>query len=87
MGSIMLHQMCDPVRQRLISLVLCDVVSQVGSEERDAQAIGLVKQEILADLTQFDGGDGKISQKDSTNCGSAHPLQLPNRKNQKSKTC
>merc|ERR1719247_2867784 len=51
------------ILQMLIG-VLCDVVSRVGQEQRDAQAIGLVKQEILADLKQFDGGDGKISQKE-----------------------
>jgi len=49
------------ILQMLIG-VLCDVVSRVGSEQRDATAIGLVKQELLVDLKEFDGGDGKISQ-------------------------
>lgn len=48
------------ILQMLIG-VLCDVVSRVGSEQRDATAIGLVKQELLEDLRRFDGGDGKIS--------------------------
>jgi hypothetical protein len=51
------------ILQMLIG-VLCDVVSRVGSEQRDATAIGLVKQELMADLKQFDGGDGKISQEE-----------------------
>jgi voltage-gated sodium channel len=51
------------VLQMLIG-VLCDVVSRVGSEQRDAAAIGLVKQELLEDLKQNDGGDGKISQQE-----------------------
>merc|ERR1719247_1175241 len=51
------------VLQMLIG-VLCDVVSRVGSEQRDAAAIGLVKQELLEDLKRFDGGDGKISQQE-----------------------
>jgi len=51
------------ILQMLIG-VLCDVVSRVGSEQREATAIGLVKQELLADLKQFDGGDGKISQEE-----------------------
>lgn len=51
------------ILQMLIG-VLCDVVSRVGSEQRDATAIGLVKQELLSDLKRFDGGDGKISQKE-----------------------
>merc|ERR1719506_2798487 len=41
--------------------VLCDVVSRVGQEQRDSQAIGLVKQELLEIITEADGGDGKIS--------------------------
>merc|ERR1719214_299792 len=49
------------ILQMLIG-VLCDVVSRVGSEQRDATAIGLVKQELLSDLRRFDGGDDKISQ-------------------------
>jgi hypothetical protein len=48
------------VLQMLIG-VLCDVVSRVGQEQRDAQAIGLVKQELLEELQVFDSGDGKIS--------------------------
>jgi len=51
------------ILQMLIG-VLCDVVSRVGSEQRDATAIGLVKQELLEDLKEFDGGDGKISQQE-----------------------
>jgi hypothetical protein len=51
------------ILQMLIG-VLCDVVSRVGSEQRDSVAIGLVKQELLEDLRRFDGGDGKISQEE-----------------------
>jgi len=51
------------ILQSLIG-VLCDVVSQVRAEERDAMAIGLVKQELLGDLLKFDGGDGGISQQE-----------------------
>jgi len=51
------------ILQMLIG-VLCDVVSRVGSEQRDSVAIGLVKQELLEDLKRFDGGDGKISQEE-----------------------
>merc|ERR1719324_2298999 len=51
------------ILQMLIG-VLCDVVSRVGAEQRDSTAIGLVKQELLGDLKQFDGGDGKISQQE-----------------------
>jgi hypothetical protein len=49
------------ILQMLIG-VLCDVVSSVGREQRDALAVGLVKQVLLGELQQFDGGDGKISQ-------------------------
>lgn len=49
------------ILQMLIG-VLCDVVARVGQEQRDATAIGLVKQELLSDLQQWDGGDGRISQ-------------------------
>jgi hypothetical protein len=49
------------ILQMLIG-VLCDVVSQVGQEQRDAQAIGIVKQELLEIISTFDEGDGKISQ-------------------------
>jgi len=48
------------ILQMLIG-VLCDVVSRVGQEQRDAQAIGIVKQELLEIITEADGGDGKIS--------------------------
>jgi hypothetical protein len=48
------------ILQMLIG-VLCDVVSQVGQEQRDAKAIGIVKQELLTVVQNFDGGDGKIS--------------------------
>merc|ERR1740138_1869859 len=51
------------ILQMLIG-VLCDVVSRVGAEQRDATAIGLVRQEILSDLKRYDGGDGKISQEE-----------------------
>jgi len=51
------------ILQSLIG-VLCDVVSTVGQEERDSRAIGLVKQEIMAHLKEFDAGDGSISQKE-----------------------
>merc|ERR1719353_2824607 len=40
---------------------LCDVVSRASQEQRDAQAIGIVKQELLEIITKADGGDGKIS--------------------------
>merc|ERR1719353_1937778 len=49
------------ILQMLIG-VLCDVVSRVGQEQRDAAAIGLVKQELLEMIQGFDDGDGKISQ-------------------------
>lgn len=49
------------ILQMLIG-VLCDVVSRVGQEQRDSAAIGLVKQELLADLQMCDNGDGKITQ-------------------------
>ena len=42
--------------------VLCDVVARVGQEQRDATAIGIVKQELLEMIQGFDDGDGKISQ-------------------------
>merc|ERR1719262_538301 len=51
------------ILQMLIG-VLCDVVARVGSEQRDAQAIGLVKQELLQSLRDYDNGDGMISQKE-----------------------
>merc|ERR1719398_394925 len=47
------------ILQMLIG-VLCDVVSRVGQEQRDAQAVGLVKQEIFEELEKFETGDGKI---------------------------
>merc|ERR1719506_1420407 len=50
------------ILQMLIG-VLCDVVSRVGQEQRDAQAVGLVKQEILGELQKFETGDGKIGQR------------------------
>merc|ERR1719502_2678069 len=49
------------ILQSLIGL-LCDVVGQVRSEERDGRAVGLVKQEILASLRMNDDGDGRISE-------------------------
>jgi hypothetical protein len=48
------------ILQMLIG-VLCDVVSIVGQERRDAECVGLVRQELLHDLKSMDGGDGKIS--------------------------
>ena len=51
------------ILQMLIG-VLCDVVSRVGSEQRDATAIGLVKQELRQELIDADDGDGKISQEE-----------------------
>merc|ERR1712054_43683 len=51
------------ILQMLIG-VLCDVVSRIGQEQRDAQAIGLVKQELLGDLMEFAGDDGKISKEE-----------------------
>lgn len=51
------------ILQMLIG-VLCDVVARVGSEQRDASAVGLVKQELLANLMQYDDGDGKINQQE-----------------------
>jgi hypothetical protein len=51
------------ILQMLIG-VLCDVVSGVGQERRDADTIALVRQEMLADLLKFSGGDGKISQEE-----------------------
>lgn len=49
------------ILQMLIG-VLCEVVSQVNQEQRDAAALGLVRQELLVDLNNFAGEDGKISQ-------------------------
>jgi len=51
------------ILQMLIG-VLCDVVSQVGQEQRDADAIGLVKQELLEIIVALDNGDGKISRQE-----------------------
>jgi len=51
------------ILQMLIG-VLCDVVGQVGQEQRDATAIGLVKQELLGELTKNDDGDNRISQEE-----------------------
>jgi hypothetical protein len=48
------------VLQMLIG-VLCDVVSQVGAERQDSYSIGLIKQELTANLRAYDHGDGKIS--------------------------
>jgi hypothetical protein len=53
------------ILQMLIG-VLCDVVSQVGSERREAECVGLVRQEILEEFMKFDNGEGKIT-KDSFN--------------------
>jgi len=42
--------------------VLCDVVSRVNHEQRDAEAIALVKQELRAKLLEFDTDkDGHLS--------------------------
>lgn len=49
------------ILQMLIG-VLCDVVARVGAEGREADAIGLVKQELLASLKQYAGDDGLIEQ-------------------------
>jgi len=49
------------ILQMLIG-VLCDVVSRVGSEQRDSIAIGLVKQELLHAFERFDNGNGKVNQ-------------------------
>merc|ERR1719265_1873309 len=57
----MLSAMC--ILQMLIG-VLCDVVSTVKAEEQSANAIGLLKQELLQSLTECDDGDGKISQEE-----------------------
>lgn len=51
------------ILQMLIG-VLCEVVSQVNQEQRDAAALGLVRQELLGELTKFAGDDGKISQEE-----------------------
>jgi hypothetical protein len=51
------------ILQMLIG-VLCDVVSQVGQERRDAECIGLVRQELLGHLKKVDGGDGRISKEE-----------------------
>jgi len=49
------------ILQMLIG-VLCDVVSRLDEEQRDADAIGLVKQELLSELRRIAGEDGRISQ-------------------------
>merc|ERR1712185_831732 len=50
------------ILQMLIG-VLCDVVSRTEQEQRDASAIGLVKQELLQELRKYDEkGNGKITQ-------------------------
>jgi hypothetical protein len=51
------------ILQMLIG-VLCDVVSQVGQERRDAECIGLMRQELLGDFNKYDDGDGKISKEE-----------------------
>lgn len=51
------------ILQMLIG-VLCDVVSSMRTEQRDAHDIQLVKQELLEDLRRHDNGDGLISQKE-----------------------
>lgn len=51
------------ILQMLIG-VLCDVVARVGQEQRDANAVGLVKQELLANLKKYDNGDGQITQEE-----------------------
>jgi len=48
------------ILQMLIG-VLCDVVSQQGHDARAAEAVALVKQELLGDLRMFEDGEGKIS--------------------------
>lgn len=69
------------ILQMLIG-VLCDVVTTVGAEQRDALAIGLVKQELLGDLKKFDDGDGKISQSElMTVMNNPTSIQLINKLN------
>jgi hypothetical protein len=51
------------ILQMLIG-VLCDVVARIGKEQSDAQAVGLVKQELLSDLVYYAGDDGKISKEE-----------------------
>jgi len=63
------------ILQMLIG-VLCDVVSRVGQEQRDAQAIGLVKQELLSVIRDFDDGHGKIVQKSLLKV-MRHPRTVP----------
>jgi voltage-gated sodium channel len=54
------------ILQMLIG-VLCDVVAHVGQERRDADNIGLVRQEILTQLQHLDQGDGNISRLEMMN--------------------
>jgi hypothetical protein len=49
------------ILQMLIG-VLCDVVTMIQEEQKDAEAIGLVKQEIIGAFKDIDNGDGMITQ-------------------------
>lgn len=51
------------ILQMLIG-ILCEVVLTVNGEQRNAHAVGLVKQELLFVLREFDQGDGKINETD-----------------------
>jgi len=51
------------ILQMLIG-VMCDVVARVGADQRDALAIGILKQELLELITKFSTEKGKISQPD-----------------------
>jgi len=44
--------------------VLTDVVQQVGDAKRDAEAVGLIKQELLGELISTSNAEGKISKQD-----------------------
>jgi hypothetical protein len=48
------------ILQMLIG-VLCDVVSQVGQERRDADCVGLVRQELLQAFKDLGGDSGKVN--------------------------
>jgi len=48
------------ILQMLIG-VLCDVCTRVSQEQRDAAAIGIIKQELLDMLQSFNGGDGRVA--------------------------
>jgi hypothetical protein len=53
------------ILQMLIG-VLCDVVAKVNEEQRQAETVGMVKQELLGKLQEVDDGDGKISHEELT---------------------